>query len=125
MPLNIGHSEGSGVKRLMVFGALIMIFGVVGCAAKQLDVRGSQVQVVYEKPEGNCRKIGDVVGSQGNWLTGGYTSNKNLAQGALNDMRNQAGQMNGSHVWIHQQEMNTTGLSTTNSIVMGTVYKCE
>ena len=112
-------------KRILVVLAVTCLGMIAACAAKRLEPQGGTVQIVYEKPEGNCRRMYDVVGSQGNWFTGAHTSNKNLAEGAMNDLRNQAGAMGGTHVWIHQQAMNTSGYSTTNSLVMGTVYKCD
>lgn len=112
--------------KTMVTLTVILLLAGAGCAAKKVETQGMRVQYSFEKPEGTCKKIGDVVGTQGNWLTGGYTSNKNLLEGSINDMRNQAGAMGGTHIWIHQQHLNTgMGSNTVNSTVMGTVYKCE
>lgn len=69
---------------------LVISFVVImsGCAAHKITPQGQAVNISYERPEGKCEKLGDIVGSQGNWFTGGYTSNKNLIEGSMNDMRN-------------------------------------
>ena len=59
-----------------------------GCSAIPTTPGGQTVELVTEKPPGNCKPLGDAVGSQGNWFTGDYTSNKNLLIGARNDLRN-------------------------------------
>lgn len=101
-------------------------FVFVGCSAKNLTPSGQMVRVVREKPQGDCRELGDVVGSQGNWVTGGYTSNKNLVEGSMNDMRNQAAGMGATHIWVHQVGTNT-GMSgyTENSLSIGTAFRCQ
>ena len=50
-----------------------------------------------------------MVAEQGGWLTGPFTSNKNLAEGAVNDMKNKAHALGANYV-----ELETT--STGNTI---------
>jgi hypothetical protein len=38
----------------------------------------------------DCQFVGTLVGEQGGALTGPFTSNRSLAEGAMNDMKNQA-----------------------------------
>lgn len=100
---------------------------LVGCSATPTTPEGKSVELVTEKPTGNCKPLGDVVGSQGNWFTGDYTSNKNLLIGARNDLRNKASEMGGNYVWV-QNSSNTNAwgsLGTTNTTVLGVVYRCE
>jgi hypothetical protein len=95
-----------------------------GCAT-QTTSQGSAVELSTEKPQG-CRYIGEAVGSQGNSLTGDFTKDSNLIQGARNDIRNNAGAMGGNYV--HVQAANNSSafgsLGTTNSTVIGNVYFC-
>ena len=89
--------------------------------------REESVELVTEKPAGNCKPIGDAVGSQGNWFTGDYTSNKNLLVGARNDLRNKAAKMGGNYVWV-QDSSNTNAWrskGTSNTTVLGVVYRCD
>lgn len=105
---------------------LFCLLLLTGCAAKSVDTAGLKVKTTREKPTGNCAELGDVTGAQGNWFTGPYTPNKNLYEGAVNDLRNQAGKMGGTHVWIHENKMLTGHQAdTVNALVIGTVYRCE
>ena len=54
-----------------------------------------------------CTYKGEVAGSQGNWLTGGWTSNKNLALGARNELRNEAAKL-GANVVVITETLNST-----------------
>jgi hypothetical protein len=106
---------------------LLSVFLFAGCSAISTTPEGKSVELVTQNPPGNCKPLGDVVGSQGNWFTGDYTSNKNLLVGARNDLRNKAAEMGGNYVWV--QDSNNTNawgsLGTTNTTVLGVVYRCE
>ena len=41
-------------------------------------------------PRADCRFVTTVVGEQGDAIAGQFTSNRDLAEGAMNDMKNQA-----------------------------------
>lgn len=100
---------------------------LVGCSAISPTREGKSVELVTEKPAANCKQLGDAIGSQGNWFTGDYTSNKNLLLGARNDLRNKAAEMGGNVVWV-QNSANTNAwgsLGTTNTTVLGVVYRCD
>ncbi len=107
--------------------ATLSVLLLVGCSAISTTPEGGSVELVTVKPTGNCKPLGDVVGSQGNWITGDYTSNKNLLIGARNDLRNRAAEMGGNFVWV-QDSSNTNawgGKGTSNTTVLGVVYRCE
>lgn len=100
---------------------------LVGCSAISTTPEGRSVELVTVKPAGNCKPLGDVVGSQGNWITGDYTSNENLLIGARNDLRNKASEMGGNFVWV-QDSSNTNAWGskgTSNTTVLGVAYRCE
>lgn len=105
---------------------LLLFLLIPGCAAKQVTAAGSRVKIVHEKPQGDCREVGEVTGTQGNWVSGGYTSNKNLVEGARNDMKNEAAKMGGTHVWLQNLNTNTGMYSNTvNALAIGVVYQCK
>lgn len=106
--------------------AVLVAAGLLGCAAKQATNEAASVQLVTDKPEASCKALGEAAGSQGNWATGGYTSNKNLIVGARNDLRNQAASMGGNVVYVQDQSNHAAsrGNGTTASTVIGTVYRC-
>ena len=75
----------------------------------------------------NCKYLGEIVGSQGNWFTGDFTSNKDLVIGARNELRNEAHKLGANIVYI--QDMKNTNkfhsLGTTNTTAIGKAYKCN
>ena len=87
-----------------------------------------QVELVNEPPNTEkCEFLGEISGSQGNWITGDYTSNENLVMGARNELRNKAFQMGGNIV--HVQDMRNASaygaMGTTNTTAIGKVYRCK
>jgi hypothetical protein len=86
-------------------------------------------------PQG-CKYLGQVIGNQGNFFTGEYTSNKNLEQGALNDMKNQASQLGANYIQLITNRAGVTGSGSmangygssdeeeTNVTYTGNAYKC-
>lgn len=100
---------------------------ILGCAAKSVLPEAQAVEIVNEMPDkSNCKFVGEIVGSQGNWLTGDFTSNKNLVIGARNELRNEAYKLGANIVYI--QDMKNTNahgsLGTTNTTAVGKAYKC-
>ena len=59
-----------------------------GCAATALRPGAERVLVTHSPAPRDCRFTGTVIGEQGGSITGPFTSNNNLAQGAVNDMKN-------------------------------------
>ena len=107
---------------LIAFGLLL-----VGCSAAPLTPQATQVELHTEKPSGACKSLGEAVGDQGNWVTGDFTSNKDLLLGARNSLRNKAAEMGGNYVWL-QNTMNASAwgsLGTTNTTAVGMVYRCQ
>lgn len=109
------------------FLAVIAAAFVSGCAAIPTTPEGAKVELVNDKPTGNCKALGEVIGSQGNQFTGDVTSNENLMLGARNDLRNKAAAIGGNVV--HVQNLSNTNAwgsaGTTNTTVVGQVYKCQ
>ena len=108
---------------------LFIVTGVAllaGCSAKEASLGAEQVSIVSEKPT-KCKFLGEVAGAQGNWLTGGYTSDKDLMVGARNDLRNATYKKGGDTVFM--QSMNNSGRfigsGTSSSTIIGYAYKCR
>jgi hypothetical protein len=73
--------------------------------------------------------MGEVQGSQGNFWTSEFTSDRNLLTGARNEMRNQALSLGANYVVVETQSHshNTAGYSlggTYASVIIGNAYKC-
>lgn len=108
--------------------AFIITFSLIGCSANSVNSQAKEVELVIEKPDNtSCIFLGEVVGSQGNWFTDGYTSSKNLIVGARNELRNEAYQLGGNIVYIQHIEntnaANSAGIDS--STVIGKAYQCR
>jgi len=110
-------------KNTIFLSAIFM----AGCAATSAIPEARSIEIVNQQPDRyRCKHLGEVVGSQGNWITGDYTPNKNLIVGARNDLRNEAYKLGANIVYV--EDMATTNasesLGTTNVTVIGQAYKC-
>jgi hypothetical protein len=71
---------------------------MVGCGATALSPGAERVLVTRNPAANQCRFAGTLIGQQGNAFEGPFTSNKDLAQGAVNDLKNQAHAMGANYV---------------------------
>ena len=88
---------------------------VSGCAAIQpvsQEVNTNVIASTNPAPTG-CRFVTQVLGSQGNFIAGGFTSNANLESGAMNDLKNKAFEAHGNYVQI---VTNRAGVTASSSI---------
>lgn len=111
------------MKSVVLAAAVVVL---VGCSAKAVAPNATGIQLSNERPGASCRYIGEAMGSQGNFWTGDYTSNKNLMEGARNDLRNKAATLGGNYVWV-QNVSNAQAhgaLGTSNTTVVGNIYNC-
>jgi hypothetical protein len=107
-------------------GVLLSVIILAGCSAVGLKSGAERVRVTNTEPGKECKFLGDVTGSQGNRLTGGYTSDANLETGARHDLKNQAFKLGGNVVYLLIQRDGQTGTTNTrkNVTLVGNVYKC-
>ncbi|MDH5553373.1 MAG: DUF4156 domain-containing protein [Nitrosomonas sp.] len=115
-------------SRKMIGAIIFCVLILNGCSAISVKPEANQVMIVTEKPDHDrCEFLGEVSGSQGNWLTGGYTSDENLIMGARNDLRNAAYKLGGNTV--HVQHVSNSGRheasGTSSSTIIGNAYNCR
>ncbi len=110
--------------------ATLIIAGilVLGCSAKSISPGAQSIELVNETPDmSKCKFLGEIIGTQGNFITGDFTSSKNLVMGARNELRNEAFKLGANVVYI--QDMKNTNayksLGTTNTTAVGKAYKCS
>lgn len=99
-----------------------------GCAAKPIIEGAEKVDLTTERPDRvHCDYLGEVVGSQGNWVTGDFTSNEDLIIEARNELKNKAFKLGANVVYVEgMANTNAWGsLGTTNSTAIGKAFKCE
>lgn len=123
-------------SKRMVLGSVLGLMAAYvfsGCAATQLKQGAARVIVTRTAAPKGCKFLGSVIGEQGGTLTGGWTSNKNLAQGALNDMKNKAFDLGGNYVVLENTNAGNTmsgnlyGMSggQTDVTHSGNAYRCD
>lgn len=113
------------MKRIVALG----LIALTGCAATPLRTDATNVRVTNAEPGPECKFLGDITGNQGNWLSGGLTSNETLETGARNDLKNQAAAMGGNLVVLLTQRAGQSGHGNfggaqTNVALSGNVYRC-
>ncbi len=102
------------------------------CAAVDLNPGAERVIVTKHAAPQGCRYLGTVIGEQGGSLSGPFTSNANLQEGAVNDMKNKAHGMGGNYVVLENTNAGNTISGDKDSISgqqtdvthMGNAYSC-
>ena len=75
-------------QMIYVLSSVLALLTVAGRAVRP---EAQSIEIVSQAPDKSaCNYLGEVVGSQGNWITGDFTSNENLVTGARNELRNAA-----------------------------------
>lgn len=99
---------------------------VAGCSSThELTAAGQSVRFTDEQPGGDCRLLGELTGTQSNWLSG---QNSTL-RGAANDLRNRAAAMGGNVIYgatspISKKETYLASFVPLDSKIQGQVYTC-
>lgn len=112
--------------------AFLLSLSITGCAATALQPGADHVMVTHMAPAEGCQYLGSIVGEQGGAVAGKYTSNKNLAQGAWNDMKNKAHAMGANYVLLEDTQAGNTATSgrfggsagQTDVTHLGNAFKC-
>lgn len=109
----------------IVIGAIAL--ALVGCSANQLTPQGEQVVILKDVPtQYQCTYKGEIAGAQGNWMTGYWTSNKNLALGARNELRNEAARLGANVVVIAETVTGTDESNELKNVThIGRAYRCR
>lgn len=124
-------ATGSTTARVALTSTLTaaLIFLAVACAPIQpASPAASSVRITNQEPGAHCQFLGDVTGSQGDFLRGSVTSNADLETGARNDLKNKAAAIGGNVVYLLTHRAGQTGskdrLEQTNVTLSGNVYRC-
>ena len=101
---------------------------LTGCWANILDEGAERVVIVNSLPASSyaCTFRGEVVGSQGNTVTGRVTSTKTLVKGARNDLRNEADRIGANVVVITDTYQDLYESGSVRAITyLAKAYRCE
>lgn len=111
------------IKVLLGATALLLL---AGCSTTtNLTSAGSQVRFAESQPGSECQLLGQVSGTQSNWLSG-VNSDSSSMRGAANDLRNKAGAMGGNVIFgaTSPSETILSSFIPVDSKMVGQVYKC-
>lgn len=109
---------------------------ISGCASIKLDPQATRIVASPNPAPKGCKYLGQVVGNQGNFFTGDWTSNKNLEEGAMNDLKNKANKLGANYIQLITTRAGNTGsmsgfdgnisghMSQTNVTNLGNAYFC-
>lgn len=102
------------MRLVVLLSGVVLIAGCAAIAPENAQVV-SKVIASPNPPPKACKYITQVLGSQGNFFTGGWTSNANLEIGAMNDLKNKAYAAGGNYVQIVTNRAGVTGSSSFGS----------
>ncbi len=121
--------------RWVRFAALAAFAAPCGCKTADLSNGGARVATSQSAPVDSgwdpksCRAIGYLVGRGGGSFGGGFISNNDLIEYAMNDLRNQAAERGANFVQHDTPTLgvagSSNGTSTTTATVSGTAYLCQ
>ncbi|WP_130833560.1 DUF4156 domain-containing protein [[Erwinia] mediterraneensis] len=106
----------------LAVGALLL----TGCSSStQLSAGGERVTFADQQPGSECQLLGNVTGSQSNWLSGAGGESSAL-RGAANDLRNRAAAMGGNVIYGATSPTHNllSAFAPLDSEMSGQVYKC-
>ncbi|MCE3044684.1 MULTISPECIES: DUF4156 domain-containing protein [Legionella] len=92
------------ILSLFALGTLIC-----SCASIPADPQTARVIASPNPVPKGCKYLGQVVGNQGNFFTGGFTSNRNLEEGAMNDLKNRAAKLGANYIQLVTNRAGVTG----------------
>ena len=107
-------------------GLVAGAFLLAGCSSStQLSSNGENVKFTDEQPSSKCQLLGNVTGSQSNWLSGSGGEGSAL-RGAANDLRNRAAEMGGNVIYgaTSPTQNLLSAFAPLDSKMSGQVYKC-
>ena len=111
------------IKALLGLSAAMLLAGCT--TTNTLTAAGQQVKFTDAKPAAECRLVGEVTGTQSNWLSGSDAGSTGL-RGAANDLRNKAAELGGNVIYgANSPSQNLlSSFAPLDSKMVGQVYKC-
>lgn len=124
------------MKKIGIFVIAFLALALNACASIEVSPQAARVITSPNAPPKGCKYLGQVVGNQGNFFTGGFTSNRNLEEGAMNDLKNRAANLGANYVQLITNRAGNTGsissfggdisgsMEQTNVTNLGNAYSC-
>lgn len=130
--INSSYKERDLMKAIHLLVGATVLLTLTACSSIQLEQGANLVRVTHNEPGSECQYLGDITGSQGDFIAGAFTSNEDLETGARNDLKNRAAKLGGNVVYLLTQRAGQSGsygddiggTQQTNVTLSGNVYKC-
>ncbi|KTD63520.1 outer membrane lipoprotein [Legionella santicrucis] len=95
------------MKKILSLTALSIL--ISSCASISADPQTARIIASPSPVPKGCKYLGQVVGNQGNFFTGSFTSNRNLEEGAMNDLKNKAAKLGANYIHLVTNRAGVTG----------------
>ncbi|MDO6679581.1 DUF4156 domain-containing protein [Pseudomonadota bacterium] len=106
--------------RLMGLLMILMPIGLTACINVP-HYQSEHVQILWQGQQlDDCQLKGPIIGSQGHWYDYLFISNKDLTQGAINQLRNEALTLGANTVYLLKPQSFTTSVT-----ILGNAYNCS
>jgi len=110
------------------WAALGAALAAAGCMATHLQAGAENIRLVHVPPR-HCERLADVKGSQGNLVSGDFTSPADLEDGARNDLLNHAYEAGANVVQLTSREGRSSSTwagdsSPGNVTYTGIAWRC-
>jgi hypothetical protein len=108
------------MKKTFFLGFIPLL--LLACSTTPLKREAESMRIFFSAEEvKGCKYLGEVIGSEGYWYSSWLTSNKNLATGSLNDLRNKAQRIGADSIFIPTNLL----LFKTSVTFIGQAYRCN
>jgi hypothetical protein len=108
------------MKKTCFLGFISLL--LLACSTTPLKKEAESTRIFFRAEEvRGCEYLGEVIGSEGQWYSSWLTSNRNLATGAMNDLKNQAQRIGADTVFLPSNLL----LFRTSVTFIGQAYKCN
>ncbi|WP_144212572.1 DUF4156 domain-containing protein [Shewanella donghaensis] len=108
------------VNKLSTLATLLACLGLTACVSTA-NQNSESVAILWEGQGemGLCQLKGNIIGSQGHWYDYLFISNKDLTQGAINQLRNDALERDANTIYLFKPKAFATSVT-----IMANVYDC-
>ena len=114
------------IQLFCVFPLVLVISACASVVEKHANnkpirlIQKNEIAIINHEKEPDCDYLGEVIGTEGHWYNYLFISNRNLVQGALNDLYNNAGAMGANVVFISDDVSFSTSVT-----FYGQTYNCK
>ena len=104
--------------------ALSCVMGVTGCKTSDLSPAAANVAAGRSAAATGCKPVKYLTGKGGGTFGGGFISNEDLIEYAMNDLRNKAAELGANYVQHDPPQLGSGDGTTTSVTITGTAYQC-